>query len=247
MHARIRQFVVIIGRDRIVAVDFGGLRNHRYGGIRVRPCNRVGIEPRVLVISPLLRRRHLQANRLAGHLDRRHRDLVLVGEILERPDRWPVGYQHERHGLHRGQRAYFVLGAGGLVPQCGQARHAGHAEVHLPAQERVDQRLGATQALVVRLERGDAELAGVLLHELERVHHHQRQIGQAVLADHHDARYLVGESGAHQHRRRQGRGRGRERLAEAASVQHQNLPWLNRQVVAPPRTACPSAGRFWPR
>ena len=61
--------------------------------------------------------------------------------------------------------------------------------------------------------------AGVLLHQLKRIHHHQRQIRQAVLADDHDAGDLVGERRAHQHRRCERHRRADHRLAEIPPMQ----------------------------
>jgi hypothetical protein len=49
-------------------------------------------------------------------------------------------------------------------------------------------------------ERLDAQFLRLLFDELQVLHHHQRQIGQAVLADQRDGRDFVGEGRARERR-----------------------------------------------
>ena len=59
----------------------GRVAQQRDGGVGRRHADRERIELGEVGLAPLLGRRHLQHHRLHRDLDRRQRDLVLVGEV----------------------------------------------------------------------------------------------------------------------------------------------------------------------
>jgi hypothetical protein len=118
---------------------------------------------------------------VAGQLDRRQRDLVLVGEIRDSFDVRVARHQHVRHRLHGDQRARLLRRADGLVPDGGQRRDSRSDEVGLTGEQRIEVGGGAGALGPAGRDVAETDGPGVFLDQLLRLDHDHRQIGQAEL------------------------------------------------------------------
>ena len=165
-------------------IDLGFSRHHRDRGVGVRAGNGDRIELVVVVEAPDFGGLYFQRDGVTGELDRRQRDLVLVGEVGDRFHVRITRHQHVRHRLHGDERTRFLRRAGGFVPDGGERRHARPDEVGLPCEQCVEfgRRTGALRPR--GLDLAEARHRGVLLDQLLRLDDDHRQIGQAELLRH---------------------------------------------------------------
>ena len=162
-------------RDRAAA------RQQRRHRVRMRQRYGQRIEPGVILLAEFLGRRHLQQQRLRRDLDRRHRDLVLVGEIADRLDIRIRRDEVDGHRVERADTADFLWRAVGLRPQRDQRRYAAGPEVDPARQERVVHRAGPAELCPADLDVAQTHRLRLLFDEPRVFHNHQREVRQPEL------------------------------------------------------------------
>ncbi len=163
-----------------MGIDPGGVVDEGNHTVGMRERDGERIEPCIIRLAPGCRRRHLQHDRLRRDLDRRHCDLVLVAEVLQRFDVGIARVEIEWIGGHRGD-AHDPDIALGLRPQRRQRGRAERRELHRPGDQPVVHHAGASDLHPIDLEESDAGCLGMLLDEPVALHQHHRQEADAGL------------------------------------------------------------------
>ena len=161
-------------------IDAAGVRHQRRHAVGVRQRHRERIELELVAGTERFFRRYLQHDRLRRYLDRRHRDLVLVGEVLDRLHGWIAHVEIQRISRHC-RHAHDAHVALGFSPQRDQRRCANRAEGHGTCQKAVGDRRRTGQLGPVGLELREPQRLGVFFDQLVVLHPHQRQKAHPIL------------------------------------------------------------------
>ncbi len=173
------------------------------------------IELRVLALAERLLGGHLQRHRLDRHLDRRQRDPVLVGEVLDRLHVRIARVEVERHRVDRRHRLHVEI-ALGARPERDQRPDAARRELQAVRQQRVVHHVAAGELRPADLD-VDARGLRVLLDQLLLLHQHQRQVADAVLLRDLDFGHLGAQ--------RRAAGRARPTRAAATACASGSSAW----------------------
>ncbi len=112
VHAGLLELLVLERRRAEVRGDLGLAGQERRLRIRVRHRHGELIELVLLALAERLLGGHLQRHRLDRDLHRRQRDLVLVGEVLDRLDVRVARDEVERHRVDRRHRLHVEIARG---------------------------------------------------------------------------------------------------------------------------------------
>ena len=154
--------------------------------------------------------RDLQHDRLGRDLHRRHRDLVVGTDILQRLD---VGVAaDQRHRLRRGGDDALDAAAG-AIPQQQQIAGAGVEDIDAAGQQRVGLRAAAAQIDPFGGDAGHAERGGVLFDQLLLLHDVRGHVENARLPRQRDLALLLRQ-----------RGRARQRQPECCDSARTGAP-----------------------
>ena len=147
-------------------VHAAGVVHQRQHGVGMRKRDGQLVEFLVVRLPEQVGRRHLQHDRLRRDLHRRHRDLVLAAQVLQRFQLRIARDEIERIRRHRGDALHADIGLGAR-PQRDQRRRADRAEMHVARQQPVIDDARPRDLLPVGLHL-DAGGLGVLLDQASR-------------------------------------------------------------------------------